>query len=315
MRAIWIPHSDIPGDQQVSHEATPGRRARALPISRTSCSGWSRPVELGRTVSRSLPSSAPSSWQGCSPAGWTPSSGEGGLIQLPALLLGLPDASPAAILATNKVSAVVGTTMARRHLRPPGCPSRSGRSLPTALVAAAGSVLGALWAHICPGRRDSDRRGLIAVPAPSSCCGPTSARSTGHAMPCRGGPWSPLGSAFSSGGYDGALGPGTGSFLVFGLVALVGYGFLQASATAKVVNVATNLGALVVFLHAVVVWPAAAALASGNLVGGYVGARTAVARGTASSGPSSSSWSPCSSYGSVAPSWDCGDRSHVRGTA
>lgn len=206
--------------------------------------------------------------------------GGGGLIQLPALLLGLPDASPAAILATNKVGAVVGTTMsAATYAR--RVPLEVRTVLPMALVAAAGSVLGAL------GSSHLSRAAmapivlvmLIAVgafvlrrPHLGSVHGPrhSPARRTEVAALL----------GFAVGGYDGALGPGTGSFLVFGLVALLGYGFLQASATAKVVNVATNLGALVIFLpHAVVVWPVAAALALGNLVGGYVGARTAVARG------------------------------------
>ena len=53
---------------------------------------------------------------------------------------------------------------------------------------------------------------------------------------------------FVIGVYDGALGPGTGSFLVFALVGLLGYNFLEASAKAKIANFATNLGALTVFL-------------------------------------------------------------------
>ena len=52
---------------------------------------------------------------------------------------------------------------------------------------------------------------------------------------------------FVIGVYDGALGPGTGSFLVFALVGLMGYAFLEASAKAKIANFATNLGALTVF--------------------------------------------------------------------
>ena len=53
---------------------------------------------------------------------------------------------------------------------------------------------------------------------------------------------------FVIGVYDGALGPGTGSFLVFALVGLMGYAFLEASAKAKIANFATNLGALTVFI-------------------------------------------------------------------
>ena len=81
--------------------------------------------------------------------------------------------------------------------------------------------------------------------------------------------------------YDGALGPGTGSFLVFALVGLMGYAFLEASAKAKIANAATNLGALTVFApggH--VLWKVGLVMAAANLVGGYTGARTAVARGS-----------------------------------
>lgn len=81
--------------------------------------------------------------------------------------------------------------------------------------------------------------------------------------------------------YDGALGPGTGSFLVFALVGLVGYAFLEASAKAKIANVATNLGALTVFVpDGHVLWTVGLAMGAANVVGGYVGARTAIARGS-----------------------------------
>jgi uncharacterized membrane protein YfcA len=86
---------------------------------------------------------------------------------------------------------------------------------------------------------------------------------------------------FVIGVYDGALGPGTGSFLVFTLVGLLGYAFLEASAKAKIANVATNLGALVVFApggHVMV--KVGLVMAAANLLGGYVGARTAVRLGS-----------------------------------
>jgi len=86
---------------------------------------------------------------------------------------------------------------------------------------------------------------------------------------------------FVIGIYDGALGPGTGSFLVLTLVGLMGYSFLEASAKAKIANLATNLGALTVFApggH--IVWRVAVVMAVANVAGGYVGARTAVSRGS-----------------------------------
>jgi uncharacterized membrane protein YfcA len=86
---------------------------------------------------------------------------------------------------------------------------------------------------------------------------------------------------FCIGVYDGALGPGTGSFLVFALVGLMGYAFLEASAKAKIANFATNLGALAVFApggH--VMWGIGLVMAAANLLGGYTGARMAVAKGS-----------------------------------
>ena len=80
--------------------------------------------------------------------------------------------------------------------------------------------------------------------------------------------------------YDGALGPGTGSFLVFALVSWLGYAFLEASAKARIANFATNLAALLIFVpQGAVMWRAGLLIAAANLAGGYVGARIAVARG------------------------------------
>jgi uncharacterized membrane protein YfcA len=80
--------------------------------------------------------------------------------------------------------------------------------------------------------------------------------------------------------YDGALGPGTGSFFVFTLVGLLGYNFLEASAKARIANWATNVAALVVFIpQGAVLWKVGLAMGVANLLGGYLGARTAVARG------------------------------------
>jgi hypothetical protein len=80
--------------------------------------------------------------------------------------------------------------------------------------------------------------------------------------------------------YDGALGPGTGSFLVITLVGMLGYSFLEASAKARLANWATNLAALCVFVpQGAVLWKVGFVMGACNLVGGYLGARTAVARG------------------------------------
>ena len=61
----------------------------------------------------------------------------------------------------------------------------------------------------------------------------------------------------------------------------MGYAFLEASAKAKIANFATNLAALVIFVpQGAVIWKVGLLVGASNLVGGYVGARTAVSRGT-----------------------------------
>jgi uncharacterized membrane protein YfcA len=80
--------------------------------------------------------------------------------------------------------------------------------------------------------------------------------------------------------YDGIFGPGTGSFLMLTLIYL-GFAFLSASAIAKVVNVSTNLGAIMVFgLHGAILWQVALVLAMANIVGGLLGARLAIRGGS-----------------------------------
>jgi uncharacterized membrane protein YfcA len=82
--------------------------------------------------------------------------------------------------------------------------------------------------------------------------------------------------------YDGFVGPGTGSFLVFLLVGAVGLSFLHASATAKAVNTMTNLAALVLFgLTGHVLWKLGLAMAACNIAGAQLGAHVAIARGSA----------------------------------
>jgi uncharacterized membrane protein YfcA len=80
--------------------------------------------------------------------------------------------------------------------------------------------------------------------------------------------------------YDGIFGPGTGSFLMLTLIYL-GFAFLSASAIAKVVNVSTNLGAIVVFgFHGAVIWQVALVLAASNVFGGLLGAKLAIRGGS-----------------------------------
>ena len=87
--------------------------------------------------------------------------------------------------------------------------------------------------------------------------------------------------ALAIGAYDGFFGPGTGTFLFVGFVALCGKSTLHAAADAKVVNFASNLGAVIVFAsRGAVAWQVALPMAVGQLCGGIIGARLALRGGT-----------------------------------
>jgi uncharacterized membrane protein YfcA len=80
--------------------------------------------------------------------------------------------------------------------------------------------------------------------------------------------------------YDGFIGPGTGSFLVLGFVAVLGFDFLHASANAKMVNLATNFGSICLFvLKGKVIWAIAIPMAVCNAFGGWLGAKVAIKKG------------------------------------
>jgi len=80
--------------------------------------------------------------------------------------------------------------------------------------------------------------------------------------------------------YDGFIGPGAGSFLVIAFISLMGFDFLKASAHAKFVNLATNLGSICLFLlKGKIIFKIALPMAACNMLGGALGARMAILKG------------------------------------
>ena len=80
--------------------------------------------------------------------------------------------------------------------------------------------------------------------------------------------------------YDGFIGPGAGSLLVLAFISFLGFDFLQANAHAKVVNLATNLGSIVLFIiKGSIMWSIAIPMALCNAVGGIVGSKMAIQKG------------------------------------
>ncbi len=216
-------------------------------------------------------------------AGWIDAVvGGGGLIQLPVLML-LPGISAVQALATNKVGSIAGTTASAttylRRVRPD-----KSAALPAAGFAVIGAVIGA---KIASSMAEALFRPIIVLALVAVGIFTLLKPALGTEARLRFGEHSKRHHAvawllgFGVGVYDGALGPGTGSFLVIGFVALIGFSFLQASAAAKIVNWATNFGALLFFIPAGhVVWQAGLAVAAGNVAGGFIGARTALRFGS-----------------------------------
>ncbi len=213
-------------------------------------------------------------------AGWIDAVvGGGGLLQLPALLL-VPGMSPVQALATNKLGSVFGTTTSAltylRRIRPD-----LRTALPMAAIALVCSFAGASVAALLPA---SVFKPVIVLALVGIAVFTVLRPSLGEVTALRHAGRRHHGVAAAVGGvigfYDGVLGPGTGSFLVFAMVSLLGYDFLAASAKAKIVNVATNLGALLFFApHGAVFWGLGLLIGAANMLGGYTGARMATVRG------------------------------------
>ena len=207
--------------------------------------------------------------------------GGGGLIQLPALLIGLPKSETAEVLGTNKLSSVFGTSTAavlyRKQIKPD----------PKVLIAMGvpallGSAGGAMLASKIP---TSSMRPMVLVlliiVAIYTWFKPDLGKFENlRHLPRRRVQIAALAGVII-GFYDGIFGPGTGSFLMLILVASLGYAFITASAIAKVVNVATNVGAIMVFgINGVVIWQIGIIMGVANISGAVIGARLAIKGGS-----------------------------------
>ena len=207
--------------------------------------------------------------------------GGGGLIQLPALLIGLPKSETAEVLGTNKLSSIFGTSTAavlyRKQIKPdPKVLIAMG--LPAFLGSAGGAVL----ASKIP---TSSMRPMVLVLLIIVAIYTWFKPDLGKFENLRHLPKRRVQIAAIAGVligfYDGIFGPGTGSFLMLILVASLGYAFITASAIAKVVNVATNVGAIMVFgINGAVIWQIGIIMGVANISGAIIGARLAIKGGS-----------------------------------
>jgi hypothetical protein len=207
--------------------------------------------------------------------------GGGGLILLPALFATFPNAAPATLFGTNKSASIWGTAFATvQYSRQVTMPWRS--LLPAAAAGLVGSFAGA-WVvtQVDPALFRQALPVMLAVLLVYTLAKKDMGRD--HAPRFTGlkeaGVASGIG--LTMGFYDGFFGPGTGSFLVFAYVRWLGYDFLNASASAKFINVATNFSALVLFAYqGHVWWHLALVMAISNIVGSLIGTRLALKHGS-----------------------------------
>lgn len=203
--------------------------------------------------------------------------GGGGLIMMPVLIAtGLP---PHCVLGTNKLQSILGTSVATWRFHRAGLLSLRG-GLPFAALSLLGAVAGALLIR----RIDAHALGLL---VPLLLIGVAlytvlSRRMEDHDAPPRLGPgaYSPV--VAGIGFYDGFFGPGAGQFYAASLVSLRGMGLTRAMGLTKLINVASNLGSLIVFASGgEVLWLLGLTMGLGAMTGALIGSRLATRHGAA----------------------------------
>lgn len=206
--------------------------------------------------------------------------GGGGLVMVPALFAAFPTTHPATLFGVNKGASIWGTAVATAQY------SRRVEMRWSALLPAAGvgftASLGGAWlvTQISP---DFLRKGLPFVLLLVLAYTLAKKELGRHHAPRLNGRAETVAACCIGlvvGFYDGFFGPGTGSFLVFLFVRWLGYDFLNASASAKLLNTASNLAALLLFAaKGHVWWHYALVLAVANVLGSLLGTRLALRHG------------------------------------
>lgn len=207
--------------------------------------------------------------------------GGGGLVLVPALFAAFATAHPATLLGVNKSASLWGTAVATvQYARRVNMPWRT--LLPAGAVALAASFAGAWLVTVVSPEflRKVLPFVLLAVLAYTLV---KKELGREHAPRLSGWREAAVASAIGLllGFYDGFFGPGAGSLLVFLFVRLLGYDFLHASASAKLLNSCSNLAALSLFaFKGHIWWHYALALALANVIGSLLGARLALKHGS-----------------------------------
>jgi len=207
--------------------------------------------------------------------------GGGGLINVPALFSVYPGAVPATLLGTNKLGGIWGTAAAAVNYSRVVKPNWNV-ALPSAIAAFIFSLVGAYAVtQISP----QFLRKCLPFVLMFLAVYIFKRKELGHQhFPFYSGSRERFFAIFTGvaiGFYDGFFGPGTGSLLIFIFVRFFGFDFLNASAISKIVNVACNGAALLLFgLKGHVLWRVGFAMAIFGVAGSLVGSRLAIKNGS-----------------------------------
>lgn len=198
--------------------------------------------------------------------------GGGGLLTLPALLsAGVP---PVSALATNKLQSSLGTAIATANYGRKGLVDLRRMAVPT-LASLVGAALGATAVQSLDPTFLQALVPLLLIGIAIYFLASPHVRDVER--PPKVGPAVYALVALGVGFYDGFFGPGTGAFFVVSLISLLGVGLVRATGNTKLLNLASNLGALAVLaIGGHVIWALGLAMAAGSMAGGQLGAMTAI---------------------------------------
>ena len=204
--------------------------------------------------------------------------GGGGLISTPAYMLaGLPMHQ---VLGTNKVSSTLGTSLAAAKY------AKSGKiKWDTAVISAVISFLGSFTGSQIALRIDQNilKTGFTFI-LPFIAIFVLFNKKNESGIQKVFGIHLYITAAvigFCTGMYDGLIGPGTGTFIIFGFTTFIGYDYITSSGNAKIINLASNLAAATSYLLAgKVIWMFAVPAAASNMLGNYLGSSFAIKNGS-----------------------------------
>jgi uncharacterized membrane protein YfcA len=207
--------------------------------------------------------------------------GGGGLIQQPSLLITFSETNTVTVMGTSKTAAAFGTSAAALRYRT-SIKTDPKLLLSMVIPAFIGSSLGALLAtHVSAQNLKSAIFFMMVLIFIYTFAKPELGKEKVERFTP--GALKKVGAiaAFVIGFYDGLIGPGTGTLLMIVLVAVMGFAFIGASAIAKVVNLTTNIAAIIVIgIRVPIMWKLGIALGIANLLGGLIGSHVAVRKGS-----------------------------------